>query len=550
MQTLNAKRWLPEMAVKLLAGLVICLAMSASALAATGGDGKALQRAKEALRNGDYETAEKQFREALAKDAHDNEARLGLSFALLKQRQLQDAYDHAARVILADPLSARAHALLGSVILVSGDFRNSVEEFRTALSIKDNEALALAGLAMVDFYENRLDLAIKGLRRAVSLDSAEPDYIFNLGQAAARSERYKEAADCYERFLSIAPKTDADRRDRIRGLIDFLRYLGRQGSLYVLAGDNKMTMPFESIDGRPILKVRVNNHRDLLRFVLDTGSGMSVVSQETAKKLGLRAVARGGMARAVGGGGKFEIVYGFLNSLDVGGVRVESVPVYIRHFFDNNTPVDGYLGLSVISKFIASVDYGDNIFMLRRPSETFSKDLWGIRISRNEVQPMAPGVLEIPLRTTSSGFLSGEVHLEGVQRPLNFIIDTGASVSVVSERLAREEELHHYLQPTRLRIYGAAGIADDVKSLLLPKVMLGTFTRERISAAVLDLEPVNETAGFTQNGILGGNYLRHFRVSFDFQRGLIRLEPLSKNAKGSEDVRPEEHQEMNERWDQ
>ena len=80
--------------------------------------------------------------------------------------------------------------------------------------------------------------------------------------------------------------------------------------------------------------------------------------------------------------------------------------------------------------------------------------------------------------------------------------------------------------------------------------MLGTFTRERISAAVLDLEPVNETAGFTQNGILGGNYLRHFRVSFDFQRGLIRLEPLSKNAKGSDGLRPEEHLEMNEQLNQ
>jgi tetratricopeptide (TPR) repeat protein len=538
------------LAIKLSAGLVICLVLSASAFAAMSGDGKIRQQANEALRNGDYEAAEKQFREALAKDPHDNEARLGLSFALLKQRLLQDAYDHAARVILADPLSSRAHALLGSAILASGDFRNSVEEFRTALSIQDKEALAVAGLAMVDFYENRLDLAVKGLRRAASLDSGEPDYIFNLGQAAARSEKYKEAADSYERFLAIAPKTDADRRARIRGLIDFLRYLGRQGSLYILTGDNKTSIPFESIDGRPILKVRVNNNRDPLRFVLDTGSGMSVVSEETAKKLGLRVVARGGMARAVGGGGKFEIVYGFLNSLDVGGVKVESVPVYIRHFYDNKTPIDGYLGLSVISKFIASVDYGDKTFMLRRPSEANSRDLWGVPISRNSVLPPAPGVLEIPLRTTSSGFLSGEVHLEGVERPLNFIIDTGASVSVVSERLAREEELNNYLEPTRLRIYGAAGIADDVKSLLLPKVMLGTFTRERISAAVLDLEPVNETAGFTQNGILGGNYLRHFRVSFDFQRGLIRLEPLSKNAKGSEGVRPEEHLEMNEDLDQ
>ena len=539
MQALNVKRWLPPMIMKLLAGILICLVMSVSVLAV--GDGKARQRANEALKNGDYENAEKQFRELLAKDSHDKEARLGLSFALLKRRMLQDAYDHAARVVLVDPLSSRAHAILGSVILASGDFQNSVEEFRTALSLKDDEALAIAGLGMVDFYENRLDSSIKGLRRAVSLDSSEPDYIFNLGQATARNERYKEAADAYEKFLAIAPKTDADRRARIRGLIDFLRYLGKQSSLYVLAGENKTTMRFESLDGRPILRVRANNSRETLRFVLDTGSGMSVISEETAKKLDLRPVARGGQARAVGGGGKFDIVYGFLDSLEVGDVRVESVPVYIRHFFDEKNPVDGYLGLSVISKFIASVDYGENTFMLRRPSENFVKDLWGIRISRNSVQPLAPGVLEIPLRTTSSGFLSGEVHLEGVERPLNFIVDTGASVSVVSERLTKEEDLSNYLEPTRMRIYGAAGIADDVKSLLLPKVMLGPITRERISAAILDLEPVNETAGFTQMGILGGNYLRHFRVSFDFQRGLLRLEPLSQKAKSADIARPDEH---------
>jgi len=527
------------MAIKLFAGILICLVMSASVLAV--GDGKARQRANEALKNGDYEVAEKQFRELLEKDAHDKDARLGLSFALLKQRLLQDAYDHAARVILTDPLSSRAHALLGSVILASGNFQNSVEEFRTSLSLQENEALAIAGLAMVDFYENRLDSAIRGLRRAVSLDSNEPDYLFNLGQATARNERYKEAADAYEKFLSIAPKTDADRRDRIRGLIDFLRYLGKQSSLYALAGESKTTMPFESIDGRPILKVRINNNHDSLRFVLDTGSGMSVISEETAKRLGIRAVARGGQARAVGGAGKFEIVYGFLDSLEVGAVRVESVPVYIRHFYDSKTPVDGYLGLSVISKFIASLDYGESVFTLRRPSEANVKDLWGVPISRNAVLPLGPGVLEIPLRTTASGFLSGEVHLEGIEKPLNFIVDTGASVTVVSERLAQEEDLDNYLEPTRLRIYGAAGIADDVKSLLLPKVMLGTFTRERISAAVLDMEPVNETAGFTQMGILGGNYLRHFRVSFDFQRGLIRLEPLSQKAKGADVARPEEH---------
>lgn len=522
----NLRSALPKVAINLLIALTFGAALSAPALSATQGGSKAHRRAEKALRNGEFEEAEKMFRELLTKDSHDRDARLGLSFALLKQRFLKDSYDHAARVIMADPLSPRAHALLGAAVLAAGDFRSSVEEFRTALSLQPNEDLAIAGLAMVDFYENRLDSAIRGLRRAVDLDSNEPDYIFNLGQATARAERYKEAADSYERFLSIAPKTDEDRRARIRGLIDFLRYLGKQSSLYVLQGRSRTDMVFEAVDGRPVLTVKVNGEKEPFRFVLDTGSGMSVISDLTAKRLGLSPVARGGMARAVGGGGKFEIVYGFLNSLEIGDVKVERVPVYIRRFYDGPSRVDGYLGLSVISRFVAAIDYSDSSFSLRRSSgDDFPLSTGTLKAVPNEITSTA---LEIPVRTTSSGFISGEVRLEGVDRPLNFIIDTGATISVVSEKLAAQEDLINFLQPTRMRVVGAAGVTEDVKTLLLPRVVLGTLVREKIPAAVLDMEPLNETAGFTQSGIIGANFLRHFRVSFDFQRGLIRLEPLRK----------------------
>jgi predicted aspartyl protease/Tfp pilus assembly protein PilF len=530
--SLDFKRTL---AVGIVTAFAFWVGPSAHTSAANFNDKKTRNRVEKALREGDFQLAEKILREALVKNPQDHDARLRLSFTLLKQRRLQDAYDHAARVILVEPLSARAHALLGQAILASGDFRESVEEFRTALSIQEDEALAVAGLAMVDFYENRLELCIRGLRRAVSLEPAEPDFIFSLGQATARNEMYKEAADSYERFLLIAPKTDSDRRARIRGLIDFLRYLGTQGQLYVPSGRNSTVVSFESFDGRPILKTRIIGQREPLRFVLDTGSGMSVISEETAKRLGLRPVARGGLARAVGGGGKFEIVYGFLPALEIGEVRVENVPVYIRKFFDDKSPVDGYLGLSMISKFIAAVDYGERTFTLVRQRQAVSLD--ALQTPREPepvlqaLRPPAANAIEIPLRTTSSGFLSGEVHLEGLEKPLNFIIDTGASISVVSERVASREELANHVTTTRMRVFGAAGIAEDVKTLLLPSIMLGTFAREKLSVAVLDLEPVNETAGFRQDGILGGNFLKHFRVSFDFRRGVIRLEPLFQTAK-------------------
>jgi predicted aspartyl protease/thioredoxin-like negative regulator of GroEL len=527
MQLINLKLRLSRVAVANLAAFTICVALSAytatAAVVAPGGD-KTRNRAERALREGEYDLAEKLFREVLAKDAHDNIARLGLSYTLLKLRRLLDAYDHAARVVAVEPLSARAHALLGAVVLAGGDFRMSVEEFRTALTLKDDEALAIAGLAMVDFYENRLSSSLVGLRRAIFLNPSEPDFIFSLAQAAARSERYKEAADAYERFLVVAPRTDADRRARIRGLIDFLRYLGHQKSLYDVSGSNQTSVPFEMPNNRPIIQVRVNGRKEPMRFVLDTGSGISVISDETAKLLGVRAVARGGMARAVGG--KFEIVYGFLQSLEIGEARVENVPVYIRRFFHDEIPVDGYIGLAVITKYLMTVDYGTRTFSLKRH-----------RSLNDYASLVAPTSIEIPVRTTSSGFLSGEVRVEGIAKPLNFIIDTGASISVVSEKMMELDEMHSFKHPTRMRVYGAAGVTDGVQTLVLPRLLIGSQSREKVSVAVLDLEPVNETTGFVQSGIIGGNFLRYYRVIFDFKRSAIWLEPLRSTASATEQIR-------------
>lgn len=510
---------------------VLCVTVS---LCAYGDAKKERRQAHNALRAGDFPRAEQLYREILAANDQDDEARLGLSETLLKQRHLQGAFDSAARVITSEPLSARAHALLGSAMLATGDFRLSIQEFRTALALDENNAMAVAGLAMVDFYENRTLDALGKLRRAVSIDPDEPDYLFGLGQAAARSERYKEAAEAYERFLVVAPRADSDRRARIRGMINFLKYLGRQTSLYSVSGSERSVITFESVDNRPIVKIRMNGSKQIFRFVLDTGSGMSVVSEETAQRLGMKPIARGGMARAIGGGGRFEIVYGCLDSLELGDIRVSNVPVYIRHFYDGHNPVDGYLGISALARLVTSVDYGSRRMTFARYHGITDLSTIVDRPAQNVTT--RPGI-DIPLRTTSSGFLSGEVIIEGINKPLNFIIDTGATVTVLAESLAAREDARSFLLEDRMRVFGAAGIAENVKVALLPKIAMGTYSQERINAAVLDLDPVNETAGFQQNGILGGNFLRYFRVVFDFARGVVRLEPLE-SAKPQNDAIP------------
>ena len=170
-----------------------------------------------------------------------------------------------------------------------------------------------------------------------------------------------------------------------------------------------------------------------------------------------------------------------------------------------------------------SVDYGTNQLSLSRSSNA--------EVPTVSAGPAPPdgaprSGVSVPIRTTASGFLSGEVFIDGIKKPLNFIIDTGATVTVLSERTAAMEEAQPFITRGKMRVFGAAGVADDVKIALLPRVAIGAHSRERVDAAVLDLDSVNETAGFLQNGILGGNFLRHYRITFDFQRGSVRFESL------------------------
>ncbi len=472
-----------------------------------------VKQANKLARKGEYAEAEKILRRAVEISPLDTKIKLSLAYVLIKQRQLTEAYEFSIAVAKAEPKNSYAFALLGTTFLSAGNFSSATIAFVNALKLNKRESLAWAGLGALDFYENRMADGLANLRTAVYFDPEAPDFIFTLAQVAARAEQYKEAAAAYEKFLEVSPPTDSERRDRIKGLIKFLRFLGDRQSLYAVANQGQTIVSFRLVNDRPILEVKINKTDEPLKFVLDTGSGISVVSDETAQRLKIKAVSRGGTARAIGGNGKFEIVYGFLQSVNIGDVKIKNVPVYIRKFHSTDERIDGYIGLSLISKFLTTLDYGNLTFSLRR------KDLTDDKKPVNEL-------LSLPLRLTSSGFLSGEVRLEGIETPLNFIVDTGASVSVISDALAGTKEISRFVKDEKMRVTGAAGVMENVPSFLLPRVTFGTHSRESLKAISLDLNLINEASGFEQAGILGGNFLKNYRLTFDFENSKVIFVPV------------------------
>lgn len=474
-----------------------------------------IKQAEKLTRKREFAEAEKILRQVIERFPQESRAKLNLAYLLLKQRRFIDAYDLAFPVAKAEPENSYAFAVLGTIFLNAGNFKDAKTLLINALQLNKREALAWSGLGMLDFYENRINAGLENLHEAVYHDPREPDFLFALAQVSARAEKYKEAANAYDRFLDISPETDVERRDRIKGLIKFLRFLGSRQSLYVLDDTDKTSVPINLVNDRPVIKVRINKKEEPLKFVLDTGSGISVISQETSKRLKIKPITKGGLARAIGGDGKFEIVYGFLKSVEIGDVRIRNVPVYIRKFHNNNEQIDGYIGLSLISKFLTTIDYGNQTFSLLKKDAARSQS-----IVNNSVT--------LPLRLTSSGFLSGEVQLEGIESPLNFIVDTGASISVISDEVAGMEEIRQFARDEKMRVVGAAGITDNVPSFLLPRVSFGSHSREKIKAIALDLGIINEASGFEQAGILGGNFLKNYRVTFDFKNSKVLFIPVEK----------------------
>jgi predicted aspartyl protease/cytochrome c-type biogenesis protein CcmH/NrfG len=474
--------------------------------------------AKKAMRSGKYEDALKNYNKIIEADPRDNQARLGASYAYLKMQNYPPSFQLAMEVISVDANNSRAHALAGISLLRSGFIRAAVGELQQALNLNEKEALAYGGAAEIDYYEGRPKESRAKSFYAHQLDPEEPDYLVTYARSSSRLEDFKEAADAYELFLDISPPSDGERRDRIRGLIQFYRQLAGI-RVHQVGGAAVSDIPFLlGSDRRPYVRIKVNGKDSV--FVIDTGSGFTVISKDAAKRFGVSEIARGGKSQGIGGTGKFQIVYGLIKSLQLGNARVRMVPCFVRPFHgDTNRPpeekADGFIGLSILSHFLTELDYKGMRMLLDRSE------------NRPSTATAVPGVTMIPFRTTQNGLISVETEFDG-NHFVNAILDSGASSTVISEAAVERLNLRdQIIKGQTASVIGAAGVTENVQMLFIRKCRVADQFQSNLRALVLDFGAINETSGFEQSGILGGDFLRHFRLTIDFERALLALQPHS-----------------------
>ena len=135
-----------------------------------------------------------------------------------------------------------------------------------------------------------------------------------------------------------------------------------------------------------------------------------------------------------------------------------------------------------------------------------------------------------------------EVFINNHPEPVTGVIDSGAVLSIISERLATSVS-PKILTESRGTFYGLLGEPISVRFALLETLRLGLITVRNVPVAIMPDDKmrfvVSGNREFTMDFLLGAHLLKEFRLELDFARDRLILTRLT-----SLDRRPAEDQNL------
>jgi predicted aspartyl protease len=112
--------------------------------------------------------------------------------------------------------------------------------------------------------------------------------------------------------------------------------------------------------------------------------------------------------------------------------------------------------------------------------------------------------------------------------PFNFIVDTGASSSVITPRVAETIGLR---STGKNPLAVGAGGPVEARAGKLKSLRLAHVTVRNLSVAVMDLKPIQKHLGVRVAGIVGHDVLRNCVVTIDYPAGRLYLAQVKSNRK-------------------
>ncbi|HET7266775.1 MAG TPA: aspartyl protease family protein [Oleiagrimonas sp.] len=264
------------------------------------------------------------------------------------------------------------------------------------------------------------------------------------------------------------------------------------------------------IEGLILVNARING-KGPFPFILDTG-GHAILTPAAAEKLGLKTT---GKVEVLGAGaGSTQAGYTHVQSVRLGAATIDDLPFLVMPLSPIVTdrgakpPVAGLLGLEVLERFATTVDLDKHQLILRA----------------FDVAKAPVDATSLPIHFTADAPL---VHatLDG-QRGI-FQIDTGnPGPLMIFPDWAEDHGLAaYYLAGSAAHRGGGVGGFYTTHMAYIHSLKLGDLRVPGNQVGTLTPHGVNAVSNPSQAGNLDMTVWRNYRVTFNYQKGKIWLEP-------------------------
>lgn len=260
---------------------------------------------------------------------------------------------------------------------------------------------------------------------------------------------------------------------------------------------------------QPLILLPVSvNHEPAREFILDTGAGTTLVTPEFAHHLKVEIT---GSKEGHTAGGILAVQMGRVNSVTVGDAQRDNIDVAITDLSHLSRAIDasvhGDLGYNFLKYFRLFLDFRLNEFRLDEPNRV---DYFG---------PAAITNLPIRLAHPSKPLILADVSVND-GGPYAFAIDTGTSTTVISSELA--QELHVITKPISPVTTGSSHV--EAAGANLSSLRIGQAAQNDLDVIVAGfLGMLSSVIGTKLDGVIGYNFLRHYKVAIDYPGEMLSL---------------------------
>jgi predicted aspartyl protease len=277
-----------------------------------------------------------------------------------------------------------------------------------------------------------------------------------------------------------------------------------------------------------VVKLKIDNS-DTLNFILDTGvSSLIITDPSLAKKLNLEFSRK---VKINGAGDQNSITANVSvgHNIDLGYIKAKKQNLVvleddILHLSEYmGIPIHGIFGHDLFSRFVVSIDFGSKEIQITEPNKFKYRKNLGDRF---------PIVV-----TQSKPFIEASELAQGNEeyKHLRLVIDTGAGHAL----MLNTQENSNIIMPQKvIRANLGRGLNGNIEGNIgrIKKFKIGKYELKNVLASFPDSLAFSVKFGEEKQGrqgSIGGEFLRRFIVTFNYNEGYIGLKPLKKRFRES-----------------